>query len=279
MKTTRTPRRDGRRGGSTSGATAAAATTLPTLTRAELVSLAARIATGDVAARNIVVRAHMHLVEMIAARYVNRGLTEEDLIGEGNLGLIRAAQGYDPAHGTAFNTYATYWIKEAILSALTRTGATIRLPAHVARLLSRWQRAERRMTRASGKAPTFDEVAAALGLDPSERIQMSRIQLAGRMRVGSMPPERLSWECNSALARRTRLEECLEDQDEQALVFRRLEGLGGLERHAVVLRFGLAGESPKSYNDIGTQLGVTKDAVRRMTLVALEKLARASSAG
>ncbi len=278
MKAAQTPRRDGRRGGSTNGG-AASADTSPTLTREELVSLAARIATGDVAARNIVVKAHMHLVELIAAMYLNRGLTQEDLIGEGNLGLIRAAQGYNPAQGTAFNTYATYWIKEAILSALTRTAATIRLPANVARLLGRWRHAERKLTRLGGETPTFDEVADALSLDPSERMQMSRIQLAGRMRVGSLPHDRLSWECGSALARRTRAEEWLENQDEQALVFRRLEGLGGLERHAVVLRFGLAGESPKSYTDIGTQLGVTKDAVRRMTLVALEKLSRASSAG
>ncbi|MHB1560819.1 MAG: sigma-70 family RNA polymerase sigma factor [Isosphaeraceae bacterium] len=277
MKATRTPRRDGRRGPSTNDG-AATAKTHPALTQGEIARLVTRIAAGDVAARNIVVKAYMHLVKRIAVMYVNRGLTLEDLIGEGNLGLIRAAQGFDPAHGTAFNTYATYWIKEAIVTALTRSAATIRLPGHVSRLLARWRRAEGKLTRSGGEPPTFDEVAAALGLDPSERMQMSRLQRTGRMKVGSLY-DRLASDGHSTLAGRTRHEAWLEDQDEQALVLGRLERLGGLERHAVVLRFGLAGESPKSYTDIGTRLGVTKDAVRKMTLDALEKLSRASSAG
>lgn len=277
MKATRAPGRDGRRGGSKDGA-AATTMTHPTLTQVEIASLATRIAAGDVAARNIVVNAYMHLVKRIATMYVNRGLTLEDLTGEGNLGLIRAAQGFDPAHGTAFNTYATYWIKEAIVTALGRSTRTIRLPAHVSRLLSRWRRAERKLTRPGGEPPTFDEIAEDLGLDPAERMQMDRLQRVGRMKVGSLY-NRLASDDSSTIAGRARHEAWLEDQDEQALVLGRLERLGGLERHAVVLRFGLAGESPKSYTDIGSRLGVTKDAVRKMTLDALEKLGRASSAG
>ncbi len=248
------------------------------LTQGEIARLATRIAAGDVAARNIVVKAYMHLVERIASMYRDRGLTHDDLTGEGNLGLIRAAQGFDPSHGTAFHTYATYWIKEAILTALTGSAATIRLPGHVSRLLARWRRVERRLTRPGGEAPTFDEVAEALGLDPAERMQMDRLQRAGRMKVARFC-DRLASDGGPALSARSRHEAWLEDQDEQALVLRRLERLGGLERHAVVLRFGLAGESPKSYTDIGTRLGVTKEAVRKMTLDALEKLGRASSAG
>lgn len=277
MKATRTPRRGGRHGRSTDDGPVTRMTR-PTLTQVEIARLATRIAAGDVAARNIVVKAYMHLVERIASMYLNRGLTHEDLTGEGNLGLIRAAQGFDPAHGTSFNTYATYWIKEAIVTALWRSTRTIRLPAHVSRLLSRWQRAERRLTRPGEEPPTFDEIAADLGLDPAERMQMDRLQRTGRMRVASLY-DRLASDDSSTIAGRARHEAWLEDQDEQALVLGRLERLGGLERHAVVLRFGLAGESPKSYTDIGSRLGVTKDAVRKMTLDALEKLGRASSAG
>ena len=98
---------------------------------------------GDVESRNQLVQANLGLVHRVARQYVNRGLTFDDLVGEGNLGLIRAAQEYDPSLGTRFSTYANYWIRDAIRAALANTAATIRLPMNIAKLLGRWRRTEK----------------------------------------------------------------------------------------------------------------------------------------
>ena len=103
--------------------------------------------------RNRLVQANLGLVYHVARQYLHRGLTLEDLVGEGNLGLIRAAQQYDPAVGTQFSTYATYWIREAIQSALANTVGTIRLPMNISKLLGRWRRTEKRLLQAQGHPP------------------------------------------------------------------------------------------------------------------------------
>src|SRR5947209_1753791 len=113
------------------------------LTAAEERELAAAIARGDRDARRRMIEANLRLVVKIARDYVGRGIALDDLIGEGNLGLIRATQEYDPRFGTRFSTYASYWIKQAIRHALINTTTTIRLPAHMVGLLTRWRRAER----------------------------------------------------------------------------------------------------------------------------------------
>src|SRR5262249_10803400 len=131
--------------------------------------LAARIAAGDREARNALVGANLGLVFRIARSYAGRGLMMEDLVGEGNLGLIRAAEEFDPRFGTRFSTYAAYWIKDAILSALINTTTTIRVPAHMVKLLMKWRRVELSLSRTWGRAPRFDEVATALGLSALKR--------------------------------------------------------------------------------------------------------------
>ena len=105
--------------------------------------LADAIARGDRDARSRMIQANLRLVVKIAREYLGRGMVLDDLIGEGNVGLIRAAEDYDPRFGTRFSTYASYWIKQAIRHALINTTATIRLPAHMIGLLTRWRRAER----------------------------------------------------------------------------------------------------------------------------------------
>ena len=108
---------------------------------------AAVVVRGDVESRNRLVQEHLSLVLPLARQYLNRGLTFEDLVGEGNLGLIRAAEQYDPSFGTRFSTYATYWIRAAIVSAVMNTAATIRVPMNVGRLLARWRRTEKQLRR------------------------------------------------------------------------------------------------------------------------------------
>ena len=126
--------------------------------------LAAAIADGDVRARDRMVRANLRLVVNIARGYTGKGLVLQDLIEEGNLGLLRAVEGFDPAMGTRFSTYASYWIKQSIKRALINSAKTIRIPAYMVELLSKWRRANARLTEELGRTPTPEEIARVLGL-------------------------------------------------------------------------------------------------------------------
>src|SRR5205807_8381054 len=120
--------------------------------------LAYRIEEGDSAARDHLVRANLRLVVNIARGYSGKGLGLQDLIEEGNLGLLRAVEGFDPGMGTRFSTYASYWIKQSIKRALINSAKTIRIPAYMVELLSKWRRASARLTEELGRTPTPEEV-------------------------------------------------------------------------------------------------------------------------
>ena len=126
--------------------------------------LAVRIGQGDSQARDRMVRANLRLVVNIARGYTGKGLGLQDLIEEGNLGLLRAVEGFDPAMGTRFSTYASYWIKQSIKRALINSAKTIRIPAYMVELLSKWRRASARLTEELGRTPTPEEVGRILGL-------------------------------------------------------------------------------------------------------------------
>src|SRR5262249_29235311 len=126
--------------------------------------LAIAIGNGDVKARDRMVRANLRLVVNIARGYTGKGLGLQDLIEEGNLGLLRAVEGFDPAMGTRFSTYASYWIKQSIKRALINSAKTIRIPAYMVELLSKWRRASARLTEELGRSPTPEEVGRVLGL-------------------------------------------------------------------------------------------------------------------
>ena len=123
-----------------------------------------RSATATWPRRDRMVRANLRLVVNIARGYAGKGLGLQDLIEEGNLGLLRAVEGFDPAMGTRFSTYASYWIKQSIKRALINTAKTIRIPAYMVELLSKWRRASARLTEELGRTPTPEEVARVLGL-------------------------------------------------------------------------------------------------------------------
>jgi RNA polymerase primary sigma factor len=126
--------------------------------------LAVAIGNGDTRARDRMVRANLRLVVNIARGYTGKGLGLQDLIEEGNLGLLRAVEGFDPAMGTRFSTYASYWIKQSIKRALINTAKTIRIPAYMVELLSKWRRASTRLAEELGRTPTPEEIARVLGL-------------------------------------------------------------------------------------------------------------------
>src|SRR6476469_7006483 len=134
------------------------------LTAADERMLATAIGNGDIRARDRMVRANLRLVVNIARGYTGKGLSLQDLIEEGNLGLLRAVEGFDPGVGTRFSTYASYWIKQSIKRALINSAKTIRIPAYMVELLSKWRRASARLTEELGRKPTPEEVARVLGL-------------------------------------------------------------------------------------------------------------------
>jgi RNA polymerase primary sigma factor len=197
----------------------------------------------------------------------------EDLVAEGNLGLIRAAQEYDPSLGTRFSTYAYYWIRESIQAALANSVGTVRLPMNISRLLGRWRRTERRLRQLRGYPPTFEEVAAAMHLDrPTQRL------IAQAHRVAHIQKKDTADRWDSAL--RTALlldggitaEESLTAREERELLRRRLERLDANERAILALKFGLSGEPPLGIHQIGARLGMTATAVQKAVAMAMRKM-------
>ena len=134
------------------------------LTAAEERDLARQIGAGDIRARDQMVRANLRLVVNIARGYTGKGLGLQDLIEEGNLGLLRAVEGFDPDVGCRFSTYASYWIKQSIKRALINSAKTIRIPAYMVELLAKWRRANARLAEELGRTPTVEEIARVLGL-------------------------------------------------------------------------------------------------------------------
>src|SRR5437764_7428638 len=133
--------------------------------------LAYRIEVGDTQARDRMVRANLRLVVNIARSYTGKGLGLQDLIEEGNLGLLRAVQGFDPTMNTRFSTYASYWIKQSIKRALINTAKTIRIPAYMVELLGKWRRASAKLQDELGRPPTHEEIARCLNL-PKKKLSI-----------------------------------------------------------------------------------------------------------
>lgn len=236
--------------------------------------LAAAIERGDRDARSRMIQANLRLVVKIARQFQGHGLTLEDLVGEGNLGLIRAAQDFDPTFRTRFSTYAAYWIKQAIRAALTNTTSTIRLPAHMVGLLGRWKRNERTLRRDKGREPSFQEIADSLELTAVQR-EMVRHALETRHLIREGHRELDSentWTCDETSDHRPSHESEFEAAEERLAVRKRLDRLDERERMVVCLRFGLEGGQPLTLQEVGRRLGVTREWVRKIELRAVRKM-------
>lgn len=248
----------------------------PLLTAEDEQELAQAIAAGDTQARDRMVRANLRLVVNIARGYTGKGLSLQDLIEEGNLGLLRAVEGFDPAMGTRFSTYASYWIKQSIKRALINSAKTIRIPAYMVELLSKWRRASTRLSEELGRTPTPEEVARVLGL---ARKKLPIIKKAIRI-YNSTPQTDQSdagWSLGEmVMDERTKSpEEELAECDDLAHVMRLLETMDQREATILRMRFGLDDNQPHTLKEIGERLGLTRERVRQIETEALGKLAAA----
>ncbi|MDB4331685.1 RNA polymerase sigma factor RpoD/SigA [bacterium] len=244
------------------------------LTAKEELELATQIGQGDVLARDRMVRANLRLVVNIARGYTGKGLGLQDLIEEGNLGLLRAVEGFDPTVGTRFSTYASYWIKQSIKRSLINSAKTIRIPAYMVELLSKWRRATARLNEELGRTPTNEEVARILGL-PKKKLPIIRKAI----RINNSTPQSDQSESGWSLGEMV-MDERLKAPDEEMLdhdILRHaMELLGDLgDREAMVLklRFGLEGGDPRTLKEIGEELGLTRERVRQIETEALRRLA------
>ncbi|HEY0756117.1 MAG TPA: sigma-70 family RNA polymerase sigma factor [Ktedonobacteraceae bacterium] len=247
---------------------------VPMITHEREIELAQRIEMGDRAAQKQFILANLRLVVSIAKRYVGRGLTLLDLIQEGNIGLIRAVQRYDWRRGHRFSTHATWWIRQAISRAVADKGRTIRLPVYVNTALNRIRRERQRLLQELGREPTELELAEATGLDP---IRMVELQAAPGAPVSLELPvgEDEEQELGDVLAdtESASPEDIATTQTLKDEVQRVLESvLTPRERLVLQLRFGLNNSQAHPLEQVGRELGITRERVRQIEAGALAKL-------
>src|SRR6516162_10130551 len=246
------------------------------LTPQEEIALAARIKKGDQKARAWMIKANLRLVVKIAQDYSNFGLPLLDLISEGNIGLIKAVERFNPGKGGKLSTYSSWWIKQSIKRALANQSKTIRLPVHLVEKISKMRRVSLQMSEELGREPTDEEFAEEIGISSAKLSQLKTVSI----RLASL-------DAPIGDDDSTEFGEIIGDQDAQTPfeLFRDksmrdelselLEVLDDGERKIIFKRFGLDGGKPETLEEVGKQFGVTRERIRQLQNIALAKLRRA----
>jgi RNA polymerase primary sigma factor len=243
------------------------------LTPAEEVSLAKRIRRGDKNAREQMIKANLRLVVKIARDYEGYGVPLLDLISEGNIGLIKAVERYDPNKGAKLSTYSAWWIKQAIRRALSNQSKTIRLPVHVVDKLTHMRRAEASFFDEFGREPTDDELSAEIGL-PVKRIRQYRQASMSASSLDAPLGDEDSNRVSDIVAdeRADTPYQQLEEENDTRMVRDALETLNPREKRILQLRFGLDDNDEQTLEELGVQFGLTRERIRQIQELALRKL-------
>ena len=238
--------------------------------------LAERILSGDIEARKTMIVSNLRLVVNIAKKYVGRGVELTDLIAEGNLGLMKAVDKFDPKRGNRFSTYASCWIRQAISRAIADQGRTIRLPVHVTDLVNKWLRVSRHLTQKLGRRPAVSEIAVEMGVSEDKIKQISKLaQKPTSLETPVNDPDEV--ELLDLLADVNSISPV--DQVDQDLQWEEMDklllNLRDREREVITLRFGLQDDVPRTLEEIGVMFGLTRERVRQIEGEAIAKLRRA----
>jgi len=243
------------------------------LTLEEETKLAARVLNGDKEARTHMIKANLRLVVKIAQDYANYGVPLADLISEGNIGLMKAVERFDPEKGAKLSTYASWWIKQSIKRALANQSKTIRLPVHLVDKLGRIRRISAMLTESLGREPSDDELAEELGI-PLKKLQLLR-------RVSKQPAsldapinegETMSYGEIISDEKAANPHDALADKNLHGEIDGLLELLDEREQKIIDARFGLNGQTPLTLEEVGRKFGVTRERIRQLQIGALKKM-------